>query len=169
MRRLTERLLGQTVTANPMKMDLGYGNENWRVECGGRTLLVKIAKQGHPVAKAESASRAQRLAHASGAPVAREVLLDTRSAKRPPDGSSGSWSFRPAITPSTSWTHPPASTPSSSPLAVPSPSSTPPDVMDSPPASAAHRAFRPGQSTWPTEHHRSPTAAAPAPYSLEPS
>jgi len=78
MRRLTERLLGQTVTANPMKMDLGYGNENWRVECGGRTLLVKIAKQGHPVAKAESASRAQRLAHASGAPVAREVLLDTQ-------------------------------------------------------------------------------------------
>lgn len=59
-------------------MDLGYGNENWRVECSGRTLLVKIAKPGHPVAKAESASRAHRLAHASGAPVAREVLLDTQ-------------------------------------------------------------------------------------------
>ena len=81
VRHLAELLLGETPAAPPVQMELGYGNENWHVALSGdRQVLIKIAQPGHSVAKAESASRAQHLGHAIGAPVAREILLDTRCA-----------------------------------------------------------------------------------------
>jgi aminoglycoside phosphotransferase (APT) family kinase protein len=70
------QLLSAPVEDQPIRLALGYGNENWRVVVAGRPLLLKIAPRQADLGKAEAASRAQRIAASTGAPVAREILFD---------------------------------------------------------------------------------------------
>lgn len=70
------QLMSAAVEDHPTRMALGFGNENWRVVVAGRPLLLKISPPGADLGKVQAASRAQRIAASTGAPVAREVLFD---------------------------------------------------------------------------------------------
>ncbi|WP_152363948.1 phosphotransferase family protein [Microlunatus speluncae] len=80
IRAYVEQQLAVGVIAPPVRIQRGYGNENWRVPTDDGELLVKLARRAFGSEKLTAAARAHRRAAAGGVPVPELLLVDADGA-----------------------------------------------------------------------------------------